>query len=225
MEKEGVIEFFEVTKIYRGKYYALSNITLSIKKGEFIFLVGPSGAGKTTLLKTIYMEEFPEEGEVKVLGISNRGINKKDIAFLRRKIGIVFQDFRLLPDRNALENVIFALESIGVPYKEARERSLKILTELGLATKADNDIFDLSGGEQQKICIARALVREPVILIADEPTGNIDPKSQDEIIDLLVNIHAKGTTVIMATHNYALMDKIPVKRVVHLERGEIKKIS
>lgn len=224
MEKEGVVEFFEVTKIYRGKYYALRNITFSIKKGEFIFLVGPSGAGKTTLLKMIYMEEFPEEGEVRVLGMSSKGINKKEIAFLRRKIGIVFQDFRLLPDRNALENVTFALESIGIPYKEARERSLRVLTEIGLATKADNEIFDLSGGEQQKICIARALVREPVILIADEPTGNIDPKSQDEIIDLLVNIHAKGTTVIMATHNYSLMEKIPFKRIVYLERGEIKKI-
>ncbi len=222
---EFVIEFFDVTKIYREKYYALKNINLSVKKGEFIFIVGPSGAGKTTLLKLIYMEEFPEEGEVKVLGFSNKKIKKKDIAFLRRKIGVIFQDFRLLTDRNALENVIFALESIGIPYKEAREKSLKVLTDIGLVSKADNEIFDLSGGEQQKICIARALVREPIILIADEPTGNIDPKSQDEIIDLLVDIHGKGTTVIMATHNYALMEKIPIKRVIHLERGEIKKIE
>ncbi len=222
---ESVVEFFDVTKIYREKYYALKNINLSVKKGEFIFIVGPSGAGKTTLLKLIYMEEFPEEGEVKVFGFSNKEIKKKDIAFLRRKIGVIFQDFRLLTDRNALENVIFALESIGIPYKEAREKSLKVLTDIGLVSKADNEIFDLSGGEQQKICIARALVREPIILIADEPTGNIDPKSQDEIIDLLVDIHGKGTTVIMATHNYALMEKIPIKRVIHLERGEIKKIE
>lgn len=222
---EFVVEFLNVTKIYREKFYALKNINLSVKKGEFIFIVGPSGAGKTTLLKLIYMEEFPEEGEVKVLGFSNKGIKKKDIAFLRRKIGVIFQDFRLLTDRNALENVIFALESIGIPYKEAREKSLKVLTDIGLVSKADNEIFDLSGGEQQKICIARALVREPIILIADEPTGNIDPKSQDEIIDLLVNIHGKGTTVIMATHNYSLMEKIPIKRVIYLERGEIKKIE
>lgn len=222
---EFVVEFLSVTKIYREKFYALKNINLSVKKGEFIFIVGPSGAGKTTLLKLIYMEEFPEEGEVKVLGFSNKGIKKKDIAFLRRKIGVIFQDFRLLTDRNALENVIFALESIGIPYKEAREKSLKVLTDIGLVSKADNEIFDLSGGEQQKICIARALVREPIILIADEPTGNIDPKSQDEIIDLLVNIHGKGTTVIMATHNYSLMEKIPIKRVIYLERGEIKKIE
>ncbi len=222
---ESVVEFSNVTKIYREKYYALKNITFNVKKGEFIFIVGPSGAGKTTLLKLIYLEELPEEGEVKVLGFSNREINKKDIAFLRRKIGVIFQDFRLLSDRNALENVIFALESIGIPYKEAREKSLKVLSEIGLVSKADSEIFDLSGGEQQKTCIARALVREPIILIADEPTGNIDPKSQDEIIDLLVNIHGKGTTVIMATHNYALMEKIPIKRVIHLERGEIKKIE
>ena len=222
---EFVVEFSNVTKIYREKYYALKNINFNVKKGEFIFIVGPSGAGKTTLLKLIYMEELPEEGEVKVLGFSNREVNKKEIAFLRRKIGVIFQDFRLLSDRNALENVIFSLESIGIPYKEAREKSLKVLSEMGLVSKADSEIFDLSGGEQQKICIARALVREPVILIADEPTGNIDPKSQDEIIDLLVNIHGKGTTVIMATHNYALMEKIPIKRVIHLERGEIKKIE
>lgn len=222
---EFVVEFFDVTKIYREKYYALKNINFSVKKGEFIFIVGPSGAGKTTLLKLIYMEEFPEEGEVKVLGFSNKEIKKKDIAFLRRKIGVIFQDFRLLTDRNALENVIFALESIGIPYKEAREKSLKVLTDIGLVSKADNEIFDLSGGEQQKICIARALVREPIILIADEPTGNIDPKSQDEIIDLLVDIHGKGTTVIMATHNYSLMERIPIKRVIHLERGEIVKIE
>ena len=222
---ESVVEFCDVKKIYRNKYYALKNINLNINKGEFIFLVGPSGAGKTTLLKLIYMEELPEEGEVKVLGFSNKYIKKKDIEFLRRKIGVVFQDFRLLADRNALENVTFSLEIIGVPYKEAREKSLKVLTDIGLIGKVDSDIFDLSGGEKQKVCIARALVREPIILIADEPTGNIDPESCDEIIDLLVKIHSKGTTVIMATHNYSLIEKIPIKKTVYLERGEIKKIE
>jgi cell division transport system ATP-binding protein len=222
---ESVVEFYDVKKIYRNKYYALKNINLNINKGEFIFLVGPSGAGKTTLLKLIYMEELPEEGKVKVLGFSSKEIKRKDIEFLRRKIGVVFQDFRLLPDRNALENVTFSLEIIGVPYKEAREKSLKVLTDIGLIGKVDSDIFDLSGGEKQKVCIARALVREPIILIADEPTGNIDPESQDEIIDLLVKIHSKGTTVIMATHNHSLMEKIPFKKTVYLERGEIKKIE
>ncbi len=214
-----VVQFQNVTKIYRKRFQALYNVNFSVKKGEFIFLVGPSGAGKSTLLKHIYMEEFPDKGTVIAIDISSESPSKREISLLRRKIGIVFQDFRLLSDRNALENVNFSLEVIGYPHNKAKEKSFKILTELGLATKVDSAIFDLSGGEQQKVCIARALVKEPVILIADEPTGNIDPSAQDEIIELLVEIHAKGTTVLMATHNYSLMNKIPLKKVVYLERG------
>ncbi|MEO0253879.1 MAG: ATP-binding cassette domain-containing protein [candidate division WOR-3 bacterium] len=220
---EPIVQCIKVTKIYEGRFKALDDVNLEIKKGEFVFIVGPTGAGKTTLLRHIYMSEFPDDGEVRVLEYSSRYVTRKEINFLRRKIGIIFQDFKLLNDRNALLNVSLALEAIGENPKKAREKALNILYNLGMLSKAEKSIYELSGGEKQKVAIARALVREPVILIADEPTGNIDPKAQEEIMSLLQEIHSKGTTILMATHNYSLIERIKIKRIIYMEYGKIKR--
>ncbi|MEO0271370.1 MAG: ATP-binding cassette domain-containing protein [candidate division WOR-3 bacterium] len=220
---EPIVQCIKVTKIYEGRFKALDDVNLEIKRGEFVFIVGPTGAGKTTLLRHIYMSEFPDDGEVRVLEYSSRYVKRKEINFLRRKIGIIFQDFKLLKDRNALLNVSLALEAIGENPKKAREKALNILYNLGMLSKAEKSIYELSGGEKQKVAIARALVREPVILIADEPTGNIDPKAQEEIMSLLQEIHSKGTTILMATHNYSLIEKIKIKRIIYMEYGKIKR--
>ncbi len=220
---EPVIQCIKVTKIYESRFKALDDVNLEIKKGDFVFIVGPTGAGKTTLLRHIYMAEFPDDGEVRVLDYSSRHIKRDEIKFLRRKIGIIFQDFKLLPDRDALSNVSLALEAIGENPRRAREKALNILYNLGMLSKAEKSIYELSGGEKQKVAIARALVREPVVLIADEPTGNIDPKAQEEIMELLQEIHSKGTTVLMATHNYSLIEKVKMKRLIYMEYGKIKR--
>jgi len=222
---EPVIQCIKVTKIYEGRFKALDDVNLEIKKGDFVFIVGPTGAGKTTLLRHIYMAEFPDDGEVRVLDYSSRHIKRDEIKFLRRKIGIIFQDFKLLPDRDALSNVSLALEAIGENPRKAREKALNILYNLGMLSKAEKSIYELSGGEKQKVAIARALVREPVVLIADEPTGNIDPKAQEEIMSLLQEIHSKGTTVLMATHNYSLIEKVKMKRLIYMEYGKIKRVQ
>ncbi len=222
---ESVIQCIKVSKTYEGRYKALDDINLEIKKGDFVFIVGPTGAGKTTLLRHIYMSDFPDDGEVRVLDYSSRRIKKEEIKFLRRKIGIIFQDFKLLDDRDAVSNVSLALEAIGENPRKAREKALNVLYNLGMLSKAEKSIYELSGGEKQKVAIARALVREPVILIADEPTGNIDPKAQDDIMNLLQEIHSKGTTVIMATHNYSLIEKIKIKKLIYMEYGRIKRVQ
>jgi cell division transport system ATP-binding protein len=222
---EPVLQCIKVNKVYNGRFRALNDINFEVKKGDFVFIAGPSGAGKTTLLRHIYMAEFPDEGEVRVLGFSSRSIKKEEIKILRRKIGIIFQDFKLLYDRDAVSNVAIALEGIGEKSSRAREKALEVLYNLGMLSKAEKSIYELSGGERQKVAIARALVREPVILIADEPTGNIDPAAQEDIMELLGSIHAKGTTVIMATHNYSLMEKIKVKKLIYMEYGKIKKVQ
>ncbi len=222
---EALIQCIKVTKVYENRFKALEDVNLEIKRGEFIFLVGPTGAGKTTLLRHIYMAEFPDDGEVRVLDFSSRHIKREEIKFLRRKIGIIFQDFKLLPDRDALSNVSLALEATGENRMKAREKSLNILYNLGMLSKAEKSIYELSGGEKQKVAIARALVREPLLLIADEPTGNIDPRAQEEIMHLLQEIHSKGTTVLMATHNYSLIEKIKIKRIIYMEYGKIKRVQ
>ncbi|MEN3043863.1 MAG: ATP-binding cassette domain-containing protein [Candidatus Hydrothermales bacterium] len=217
------MQCIKVSKVYEGRFRALHDVNLEIKKGEFVFIVGPTGAGKTTLLRHIYMAEFPDEGEVRVLNFSSRYIKRNEINFLRRRIGIIFQDFKLLSDRNALSNVSLALEATGETSRKAREKALSILYNLGMLSKAEKSVYELSGGEKQKLAIARALIREPVILIADEPTGNIDPGAQEEIMYHLQEIHSKGTTILMATHNYSLIEKIKVKRIIHMEFGKIKR--
>lgn len=215
-----MIELRDVSKVYEKRWYALHNIDLKIEKGEFVYIVGPSGAGKSTLLRLIYMDLFPTKGEVVVAGYSSSRIKPKEIPYLRRKIGVIFQDFKLLKDKNVYENVAFALEVIGTPRRKIKEKVLKVLAEVGISHKRHAFPYQLSGGEQQKVAIARALVRDPFILLADEPTGNIDPEGTKEILELLRNINASGTAVIMATHELSLIERFP-KRVVRLEHGKI----
>ncbi len=216
------IEFQNVSRIYQNRWYALQNVSFSIGKGEFVFIIGPTGAGKTTLLSHIYFKEFPTSGRVSVLGYSSDTISRDEIPFLRRKIGVIFQDFKLLFDRNVLKNISIALEVTGESPRNARRKAIEVLDKLGMADKAEKMPNELSGGEGQKVAIARALVREPYILLADEPTGNIDPESSEEIFKILKRVNDRGTTVIVATHNYNFLEKVVRKRVISLKAGKIE---
>ncbi len=216
-----MIEFRKVHKIYEKTWVALKNINLKIDKGEFTFLVGPTGAGKSTLLRLIFMEEKPTSGEVLVLGHSSSDIKSKDVPYLRRKIGVVFQDFKLLSDRNCFDNVAFSLEVTGAPKRIIKKKVFQVLAQTRLSHKRSSYPFQLSGGEQQKMAIARAIVRDPSILLADEPTGNIDPDGTQEVLELLRNINASGTSVVMATHSTATVEKYHY-RVIKLDHGEVK---
>ncbi len=215
-----MIEFKNVTKIFQKNWYAVREINLKIDKGEFVFLVGKSGAGKSTLLRLIYLDIFPDSGEVNVAGFSSHTIKKKEIPFLRRKIGVIFQDFKLLMDKNVYENVAFALEVTNTPRRKIKELVMNALADVGITHKKNSFPYQLSGGEQQKVAIARALVREPFILLADEPTGNIDPAGSEEIIEILKEINTSGTAVLMATHQMELIKKLP-RRVVTIDEGRI----
>lgn len=219
MDSAKMIQFFHVSKIYSGNVHALNDITFQVNRGEFVFLTGPSGAGKTSLLKLIYCEERPTQGEILVNGINISRIKPSQIPYLRRNIGIVFQDFKLLKDLTVFENVAFALEVTGVRGKELRRRAWKTLRMVGLLDKMDEMPLKLSGGEQQRVAIARALVHNPPILLADEPTGNLDPEITLDIINLMNNFSASGTTVVIATHNTDLVRKYS-KRVIRLLKGE-----
>ncbi|MEW6686739.1 MAG: cell division ATP-binding protein FtsE [Candidatus Edwardsbacteria bacterium] len=216
-----MIELRHVDKLYEKDWFTLKNINLKINKGEFVFLVGPSGSGKTTLMKLIYMDEFPTRGEVIVAGFRASKIRRREIPLLRRKIGVVFQDFKLLPDRNAYDNIAFALQVTGTRRSETQKKVLKALTDVRLSHRRDAYPYQLSGGEQQKISIARALVHEPFVLLADEPTGNIDPEGAAEILQLLREINTKGTAILMATHDLELVKRLPYRRL-QIEKGEIK---
>lgn len=219
MDSAKMIQFFHVSKIYSGNVHALNDITLQVNRGDFVFLTGPSGAGKTSLLKLIYCEERPTQGEILVNGINISRIKPSQIPYLRRNIGIVFQDFKLLKDLTVFENVAFALEVTGVRGKELRRRAWKTLRMVGLLDKMDEMPLKLSGGEQQRVAIARALVHNPPILLADEPTGNLDPEITLDIINLMNNFSASGTTVVIATHNTDLVRKYS-KRVIRLLKGK-----
>jgi cell division transport system ATP-binding protein len=214
-----MISFKKVTKIYQRDWIGLRDITFSAKQGEFIFVCGPTGAGKSTLLKLIYKDEEPTEGTIKVLEWDLRSLKKNNISKLRRKIGVIFQDFKLLQDRTLEENVAFALEVTKTPVRDLRKKLMEVLTYLRLSHKRFSYPYQLSGGEQQKVAIARALARDPYILLADEPTGNLDAKSSQEIINILLDINYKGTTVLMATHNVKLVKKVK-KRMLYLEEGK-----
>lgn len=216
-----MIEFRKVHKIYERSWAALKNINLKIDKGEFAFLVGPTGAGKSTFLKLVFMDERPTSGEVIALGHSSSDIKSRDIPYLRRKIGVVFQDFKLLSDRNCFDNIAFSLEVTGTPRRIIKKRVLQALTQTRLSHKRNCYPFQLSGGEQQRVAIARAIVREPSILLADEPTGNIDPDGTQEVLELLRGINASGTSVVMATHSLATVQRYHY-RVIKLDQGEIK---
>jgi len=215
-----LVEFEDVTKVYEHDIVALDSINLVIDKGEFVFIHGPSGAGKSTLLRLIYMDEFPTRGEVQVGEYTSKKMSSKDIAMLRRKVGVVFQDFRLIPDLTAFENVAIALRAAGKRPSEITKRANLVLHSVGLSTKRHQLPLKLSGGEQQRTAIARAIALRPLLLLADEPTGNLDPDTALSIFDLLADINRAGTTVVVATHDLRHAERLG-KRVVQLEAGRL----
>ncbi|HZK18380.1 MAG TPA: cell division ATP-binding protein FtsE [Clostridia bacterium] len=215
-----MIRFYNVSKVYATGVHALLDVSFSIAKGEFVFLVGPSGAGKTTILKLIFREEEPSQGQILFNGRSLVRIRNKELPFLRRKFGMIFQDFRLLPGKTVYENVAFALEIIGAPKKQIEKAVPAVLTTVGLSEKFDAFPDELSGGEQQRTCIARAIVNNPILVVADEPTGNLDPETSWELMNLLVEINKRGTTIIMATHAREIVDAMH-KRVLALDKGRL----
>jgi cell division transport system ATP-binding protein len=215
------IEFKEVTKKYNNDPEVLSKVNFSIDDGEFVFIVGPSGAGKSTLVKMLIREELPNSGDILFNGDSIFEIPQEDISTLRRKIGVVFQDFKLLNSKNVFDNVAVALEVVDTPKEVIREVVPNVLGMVGLSNKIYSMPDQLSGGEKQRVSIARALAHEPDVLIADEATGMIDPKSSEEVVDILEKINALGTTIIMATHDFHIVDKLK-KRVIRIESGVIK---
>ncbi len=198
----------------------LDNVSLHIKPGEFVSLVGESGVGKTTIFRLIYFDLIPETGTVEIGGYDSSSISKREIPKLRRKLGIVFQDFKLLEDRNVYENVAFALQVTGTKHSEIGNRVLRALADVGLSHKRNNMPNELSGGELQRVVIARAIVNDPVVLLADEPTGNLDPSTSIEILELLQTINKDGTAVMLASHNYDLVKKSG-SRVVLLKEGKL----
>ncbi|MEI7891218.1 MAG: ATP-binding cassette domain-containing protein [bacterium] len=215
-----MLKFDNVSKIYPGNFVGLENINLVIEAGEFLSIVGHSGSGKSTLLKLIYAEEQATEGHVYFNERTIDSINRKHLPYYRRNIGTVFQDFKLLPQKTAFENVAYALEVSDETEEEINELVPEILEIVGMLDKAKKYPRQLSGGEQQKICLARALVRKPHVIIADEPTGNLDPVATWEIIQLLLKINSMGTTIILATHNKDIVDKLN-RRVIGLEMGKV----
>jgi cell division transport system ATP-binding protein len=215
-----MIRFTEVTKHYARGHAALRDVSLFVNKGEFVFFTGASGAGKSTLLRLVYMAELPSEGEVRVGGYMSDEVSRKDIAQLRRKLGVVFQDFRLLEDRTAEQNVAFALEVIGTPRSTIRPRVARALAQVGLGSKATSMPGELSGGERQRVAIARAIVNDPFVLVADEPTGNLDERATRGIFELLTEINARGTAVLMATHDLSLVRRAGA-RTIELDHGVI----
>ena len=219
-----MIRFTRVIKSYPRTGVALQDVNLYVGKGEFLFLTGPSGSGKTTLLKMVYMEERPTSGEVQVSGTSSLEATPRDVARLRRKLGIVFQDFRLLENRTAEQNVAFALEVTGTRKGAIAGKVARVLTQVGLASKGTAYPRELSGGEQQRVAIARALVNDPFVLIADEPTGNLDDRATRGIFQLLREINAAGTAVMMATHNLELIRRNEF-RTIEMNRGAIARDS
>lgn len=215
-----MIQMFHVTKSYPGDPPVLVDINLDIDKGEFVFLTGPSGAGKSTLLKLMFLAERASRGQVLLAGRNVARLRESGVPYLRRNIGVVFQDFKLLPTRTVAENVGFTLDVLGTPRDEVRDRSLKMLRRVGLEHKADVSPLKLSGGEQQRVSLARALVNDPALLLADEPTGNLDPALTVEIMDLLTDVNARGTTVVVATHDATLIERYQ-KRTLRLEKGTL----
>ena len=215
-----MIRFDNVTKVYKNGTVAVRNVSLDIQKGEFVFLVGPSGSGKTTCIRMLLREELPDRGRIWVAGREIIHMPKWRVPYLRRNVGCVFQDFRLLPNKTVFQNVAFALEVIGRPKNVVETQVPQVLELVGLANKRDNLPSELSGGEQQRVAIARAFVNRPLILLADEPTGNLDPATSQGIMRLLDRINRTGTTVVIATHDAALVDWMR-RRVVELDMGTI----
>ena len=215
-----MIKLENVTKIYKGEMVALRDASVDIDKGEFVFLVGPSGSGKSTFLRLLNREERPVKGRIFVAGKDIAELPGYKVPYLRRNIGSIYQDFKLLPTKSVYENVAFALEAIGRPRSAIREAVPQILDLVGLAKKQSNMPNELSGGEQQRVSIARAFVNRPLILLADEPTGNLDPATSVGIMKLLDRINRTGTTVVMATHDRGIVDTMR-RRVIELDRGRV----
>jgi cell division transport system ATP-binding protein len=216
-----LIKLTSVHKEYPRSGPALRDVSLHVRKGELVFLTGHSGAGKSTILRLVQMADFPSAGEVRVSGFSSRTVRPRDIPQLRRKLGVVFQDFRLLRDRTAEDNVAFALEVTGAKRSGIAQRVSRLLGQVGLSHKAQSFPDELSGGERQRVAVARALANDPFVLLADEPTGNLDEWAARGVFDLFKEINAMGMTVLMATHDLDLVRAHPEYRVVELSQGEI----
>ena len=216
-----MIRFEHVSKEYPRSGLALDDVSLQVDKGEFVFLTGHSGAGKSTILRLIHMEDTPSSGEVRVFGYEAGHTRKREIAMLRRKLGYVFQDFRLLQNRTAAENVAFALEVTGAKPAVVRTKVGRLLGAVGLAAKSESFPSELSGGEQQRVALARALANDPLVLLADEPTGNLDARATRGVFELFRSINAGGTAVVFATHDVELVREHPQYRVIEMERGRI----
>jgi cell division transport system ATP-binding protein len=217
-----MIRFENVSKTYKGEIFALREVSLDIPKGEFVFLVGPSGSGKSTFLRLLLRDEIASEGRIVVAGRDIAKLSSWKVPQLRRNIGTIFQDFKLLPSKTVYENVAFAAEVIGRPRSAIRSQVPQILELVGLAEKAERFPLELSGGEQQRVSIARAFVNRPLILLADEPTGNLDPDTTDGIMRLLDSINRTGTTVVMATHDQQMVDRMR-RRVIELSHGSVER--
>ncbi len=215
-----MIELSKLSKYYPNGIHALKNIDLKIESGEFVFIVGASGAGKSTLIKLLLKEENPTSGEIVFAGNNITKLSQRKVPKLRRQIGVVFQDFRLLPKKTVYENVALAMEILGKSNREIRRQVPLVLSLVGLSGRAQNYPDQLSGGEHQRVAIARAIINNPKVLIADEPTGNLDVDTANEVMNVLMDINAKGTTVIMATHAKEIVDRLQ-KRVVTLSNGEM----
>lgn len=215
-----MLEMINVSKVYPGGSVALQDVNVRIEQGEFVFIVGPSGAGKSTFFKMMFREVLPSSGKVIVNGHDLVKMTDKEIPYFRRQLGIVFQDYRLLPDRTVYDNVAFAMQVIETPYRKIKRRVNDVLDLVGLRKRAHAYPTELSGGEQQRIAIARAIVNDPILLIADEPTGNLDPETSWEIMDIFREVNKSGTTIVMATHDREIVDEME-KRVIAIEHGHI----
>ena len=216
-----LIRIKDLEKKYKTGVTAIYDFDLKVKKGDFVFVIGQSGSGKSTLIKLLYREEKPTNGSINIGGIEVAKLRNRKVYKLRRKLGIVFQDYKLLPRLTVYENVAFALEILGLPNEEIRNKTLKALEQVGLKNKSKNYPNALSGGEQQRVAIARAIVNEPKLLLCDEPTGNLDPETSWEIMQVLDEINKLGTTIIMATHDKEMVNRMK-KRVIVIEAGRLK---
>ena len=215
-----MLEMIDVSKTYPGGNVALRNINIRIEQGEFVFIVGPSGAGKSTFIKMLFREVLPTSGSIRLNDVDILNLTAKEVPYLRRQLGIIFQDYRLLPDRTVYDNVACAMQVIEAPYRKIKRRVMNVLDLVGLRRRAYSRPNELSGGEQQRIAIARAIVNSPSLVIADEPTGNLDPETSMEIMEIFQEINNTGTTIIMATHDKEIVDAMG-KRVIAIEHGEI----
>lgn len=210
----------DVSKVYPGGSVALQDVNVHIEPDEFVFVVGPSGAGKSTFIKMLFREVLPTTGSIFVNGMDILSLSPKEIPFMRRQLGIIFQDYRLLPDRTVYENVAFAMQVIEAPHRKIKRQVMNMLDLVGLRHRANAYPNELSGGEQQRIAIARAIVNDPVFVIADEPTGNLDPETSWDIMEIFKEINDTGTTIVMATHDKEVVDAMG-KRVIAIEHGRI----